>query len=93
MSPTPRRSTAPAHRRPAARAEVEPRQDQHALEDDALPDVAVHVVCELVREDDFYLVVASTRPASCPTRESGASPPMPASAAFAFLVFSLNPHS
>ncbi len=39
------------------RREIEPRQQQHALEDDALPDVAVNMVRELVREHDLDLVV------------------------------------
>ncbi len=48
------------HRREAgqrARCEVEAREDQRALEDNPLPDIAVHVMRELVREDDFDFLV------------------------------------
>ena len=39
------------------RREIEAGDDQHALERDALPDVAVHVVRDLVRQHDLDLVV------------------------------------
>ena len=55
--PTPRRPSGPASALQHARREIEAGQNQHALERDPLPDVAVHVVRDLVREHDFDFLV------------------------------------
>ena len=56
-SATPRSPSGAAERAQQPRREIEPGQDQRALEDNPLPDVAVHVMRELVRQDDLDLLV------------------------------------
>ena len=58
-----------------ARRQVEARENQHALENDPLPDVAVHVMRESRARARPRFPRRSTRRASCPTRGCAACRP------------------
>ena len=91
-SAAPRNPAAPRARAARCDGEKEAGDDQHALEGDAFPDVAVDVVRDLVREHHLDLVVGKLR-----EHRVGDEDPARAAEAgergVAFLVFSPRPHS